>query len=193
MNTSQFVLAIAVLLSTPGPTNTLLSLAAYGRGFLPATSLLAGEVAGYLTVIVPVAVLAAPLLDTHPTLLPLVKLAAGAWVLMLAYRLWSRSAAPSAAREIGVAQVYVTTVLNPKAPIIALTIMPHGPFGDILPWLAGFTVLTMTAGTGWLLMGSGLGRAARGAITGRSVRRVAALCLVCFSMALAGASIRALI
>lgn len=189
----EFAAAVLVLLATPGPTNTLLSLAAWSRGARRAAPLLLGEIGGYLTVIVPVALLAAPFLAQHPSIMPAVKLGAGLWVLFLAVRLWRKAGAPASSDGIGVAQVYVTTVLNPKAPIIALVIMPHGAFRDILPWLAAFVTLTAMAGTGWLLAGSGLGRTAQGWLSGATVRRAAALCLVCFSMILTGTSIRALV
>lgn len=193
MSPLEFTAAILVLLATPGPTNTLLSLAGWSRGFPRALPLLVGELAGYLTVIVPVAMLAAPLLAQHPAVLPLVKLCAGLWVLLLAVRLWRKAGAPSSADGIGIAQVYMTTVLNPKAPVIALVIMPHGPLREIAPWLAGFAALVAMAGTSWILAGSGLGRAAGSRLSESTVRRAAALCLVCFSMILAGTSIRALV
>lgn len=193
MTFPEFAAAILVLLATPGPTNTLLSLAGWSRGPARALPLLAGEIGGYLTVIVPVALLAGPFLAQHPAILPVVKLGAGLWVLLLAYRLWRKAHAPADADGIGVAQVYVTTVLNPKAPIIALVIMPHGPLREILPWLAAFAGLTIAAGTSWILAGSGLGRAAQGWLSGATIRKAAALCLVGFSMILTGTSIRALV
>ena len=193
MTLPEFTAAILLLLGTLGPTNTLLSLAGYERGVRRSLPLLAGEIGGYLTVILPVVLLAAPVLAQHPGILPVVKLFAGIWVLFLAWRLWRRSHAPSQAEGIGVAQVYVTTVLNPKAPIIALVIMPHGPLRDILPWLGAFAALTLMAGSSWILAGSGLGHASGRRLNGATVRRAAAVCLVGFSMILTGTSIRALV
>ncbi len=193
MTFPEFAAAVLLLLATPGPTNTLLSLAGWSRGIIRALPLLVGEIAGYLTVIVPVALLAGPLLDRTPAVLPLVKLAAGLWVFFLAVRLWRSAHALASADGIGIAQVYVTTVLNPKASIIALVIMPHGTFADILPWLAAFTALTLSAGASWIVAGSGLGRAAKGWLTGATVRRAAAVCLVGFSMILTGTSLQALV
>lgn len=193
MTLPDFAAAVLVLLATPGPTNTLLSLAGWTYGTRRAFPLLFGEVGGYLTVIVPIALLAAPLLAQHPAILPLATLAAGLWVLFLAFRLWRKAGAPASADGIGIAQVYVTTVLNPKAPIIALVIMPHGSLREILPWLAAFTALTVMAGSSWILAGGSLGKATQGRLTGAVVRRVAAMCLVGFSAILTGTSIRALV
>lgn len=193
MTLPEFAAAVLLLLATPGPTNTLLSLGGWSRGIRGAVPLLLGEIAGYLAVIVPIAVLAAPILAQHPAILPVVKLVAGLWVLLLAVRLWKRAHAPAAAEGIGIGQVFVTTLLNPKAPIIALVIMPYGALREIAPWLAAFAGLTLAAGSCWIAFGSGLGRAAGSRLSGAIVRRAAAFCLVCFSMLLAGTSIGALV
>ncbi len=62
MTLLQFILAILLLLCTPGPTNTLMALGGYSRGWARALPLIGGELGGYLTVIVPVATLRRPLL-----------------------------------------------------------------------------------------------------------------------------------
>ena len=86
MTLPEFTLAILLLLCTPGPTNTLMALGGYARGWLRGLPLIAGELGGYLLVIVPVATLAAPFFDAYPQALVWAKLAAGVWVLYLGYR-----------------------------------------------------------------------------------------------------------
>ena len=192
MQTPEIIAAILVLLATPGPTNTLLALAAFMRGTAKTAPLLGAEIAGYLTVIVPIATLAAPFFASYPAALPVLKLGAALWVLLLAARLWRNTRPASASGDITAAQVYATTVLNPKAPVIALVIMPHGPLADILPWLALFAALTVAAGTGWITAGGLLKRSPGTAVTDRLVRRTAGVCLVGFSLALTGSGIGAL-
>ena len=92
MPDSFFVFAILALLLTPGPTNTLLTVGAAARGFRSSLPLLTGELAGYLVVVVPLATIAASLLEGRPALADALRLAAALWVLFLAVRLWRVSA-----------------------------------------------------------------------------------------------------
>jgi threonine/homoserine/homoserine lactone efflux protein len=190
MQTFEFIAAILALLATPGPTNTLLSLGGFSRGASRALPLLLAEIAGYLTVIVPVATLAAPFFASYPAALPALKLAAAAWVLLLAARLWRNARSRPATGGVDMRQVYMTTVLNPKAPLIALVIMPHGNLFQLLPWLALFSALTMGAGFSWIVAGGLLKRSSSGA--DMLVRRAAAVFLVGFSLALTGSGISTL-
>ena len=108
----------------------LLTVGAAARGFRASLPLLLGELAGYLIVVVPLATIAGSLLEGRPALAIALRLAAALWVLFLAIRLWRVSAvqkSPDSASPVTIGQVFVTTLLNPKAPIIGLVIMPHGP------------------------------------------------------------------
>ncbi|HXV29911.1 MAG TPA: threonine transporter RhtB [Sinorhizobium sp.] len=187
MQPLPFVLAILLLLATPGPTNTLLSLSGAAVGPRRSAPLLIVELGGYLTVIVPAATLAAPFLSARPEIGLLLKLVAAAWILLMARSLWRVKAQHAAERPITPGQVFVTTLLNPKALIIALIIMPQVELQAILPWLAGFAVLTVGAGSLWIVAGTLLARLPR---TGQHLpRRIAAGCLVLFSFGMAGSAL----
>lgn len=192
MTIPEFTLAILLLLCTPGPTNTLMALGGYARGWLKGLPLIAGELGGYLLVIVPVATLAAPFFDAYPQALVWAKLAAGVWVLYLGYRLWTFEKQAKEAVEISIRQVFVTTVLNPKALIIALVIMPHCGLTELAPWLALFAGLVLLAANGWIAFGSFMRHTERFEVKPIVVRRIAAACLVLFAMILASASIQSL-
>lgn len=187
MPDSFFIVAILALLLTPGPTNTLLTVGAAARGFRSSLSLLIGELAGYLVVVVPLATVAASLLEGRPALAVALRLAAALWVLFLAIRLWHVSASettPDNASPVTVGQVFLTTVLNPKAPIIGLVIMPHGPLAQIAPAIGVFSLLVAGAGASFLVLGTLIGRAP--VLSPQLVYRVAAVCLGVFSLGLAG-------
>lgn len=187
MPDSFFIFAILALLLTPGPTNTLLTLGAATRGLRASLPLLLGELFGYLAVVVPLATVAAPLLDGRPALAIALRFAAACWVLFLAVRLWRVSSAKTAkggSSFVTTRQVFLTTVLNPKAPIIGLVIMPHGPLVQIAPALALFSLLVLGAGTSFLVLGGLVGRTPL--LSPRIVYRVAAFFLAVFSIGLAG-------
>lgn len=192
MSPLQFVLAVLLLLATPGPTNTLLSLSGTAVGFRRSMPLMAGEIGGYLCVIVPVATFVAPLLEARPLVGIALKLAAACWILSMAARLWMSGHRNAAAGSISVMQVFTTTILNPKALIIGLAIMPHGPLAMLAPWIVLFCLLVLLAATGWILAGTVLGKAVGGARGAPVLRRVAAVFLVLFSMGMAGTAVAAL-
>ena len=84
----DLIIALTVLLLTPGPTNTLMALAGAERGVRAAAGVIPAELGAYLCVVVPLAVAGAGLMSAVPGLLPLVTAAAAAWVLWLAIRMW---------------------------------------------------------------------------------------------------------
>lgn len=189
MPDSFFVFAILALLLTPGPTNTLLTVGAASTGFRASLPLLLGEIFGYLTIVIPLATIAAPFMEGRPALAVALRVVAACWVLFLAVRLWlassqSRIQEPSSTVRIG--QVFVTTMLNPKASIIGLVIMPHGGLSEIAPALCLFSLLVMGAGSCFLALGSLVGRAP--VLSPRIVYRAAAFFLVVFSLSLAGSA-----
>ncbi len=189
MPDSLFLLAILALLLTPGPTNTLVTVGAAARGFGASLPLLLGELAGYLIVVVPLATIAGSLLEGRPVLAVALRLAAALWVLFLAIRLWRVSAvqmSPDSASPVTIGQVFVTTLLNPKAPIIGLVIMPHGPLAQIAPAIGLFSLLVAGTGTSFLVLGSLIGRAP--SLSPQLVYRIAAVCLGVFSLGLAGSA-----
>lgn len=193
MTHTQFTFAVLLLLCTPGPTNTLVALGGYSRGWLRALPLSVGEIAGYLLVILPVATVAAPFFAAHPQASLAARLAASAWVLYLGVRLWmSGRTAEDQRHDVSVRQVFVTTVLNPKALIIALVIMPHGSIEVLLPRLLLFAGLVLLAANGWIVLGR-LMRSARGFEIGpAAIRRTASVCLLLFAVILAKSSIQSL-
>lgn len=189
MPDSFFIFAILALLLTPGPTNTLLTVGSATRGLRASLPLLAGELFGYLAVVVPLATVAASFLEGRPALAAGLRIVAACWVLFLAVRLWQVSAIQKAQQEIAqvtIGQVFLTTVLNPKAPIIGLVIMPHGTLTEIAPALSLFSLLVLGAGTSFLVLGSLVGRAP--VLSPRLVYRVAAFFLIVFSIGLASSA-----
>ena len=178
-------LALLALLLTPGPTNTLLALAGAERGFWRALRLIPAELLGYLTVTVPLALAGEAVLESAPMLRPAVTALAALWVLWLAVALWRL---PEAAGSVSVSarRVLLTTLMNPKALIIGLVLLPGPP--PLWPRVALFCLLIGIVASLWALAGAQL--ASRTAGPGaRLFRQGAAIWLALLSLGLAAKAI----
>lgn len=182
----SFGLAVLALLLAPGPTNTLLTVGAAARGMQYSLPLLLGELFGYLVVVVPLATIAAPLVEERPELDVALRIAAACWVLILAIRLWlasSKKRGDGQSSPVTVGQVFLTTVLNPKALIVGLILMPRGTLVQIAPSIGLFSLIVVGAGMTFLSLGSLIGKTS--VLPSRSVYRIAAFFLTVFSLGLA--------
>ncbi|WP_143533986.1 threonine transporter RhtB [Rhizobium sullae] len=140
------------LIAMPGPTNTLLALAAYRRGVWQLAILATTVVAAYLLVVVLLTVLTGGLLHSHPQVAAALKLVSATWVLYLAFRLWS-AAGPLSAADLSVRHVLITTLLNPKAIIIGLAMVPAAGVSTQIPHLLAIAFAVAAASTLWLVLG----------------------------------------
>ena len=125
MTPTEFALAAAALLLTPGPTNTLMAIGGTERGWRAAQPLMLFELAAYLLVTLPLALAGQIAIGAVPALKPAITLAAGMWVFWLAIKMW-RLPAPGAAAQVTGRRIFVTTLLNPKALVFGLVLLP-GP------------------------------------------------------------------
>jgi len=175
-----FAIAVLALLGTPGPTNTLLATSGALVGTRRSLSLIGAEIAGYLLAILAIHALVAPLVAAYPPLGQALRIAAGLYLVSVAVALWRRPILGGGGeRSIGMARVFVTTLLNPKAAIFALAILPMSAPGAGL-YLLGFAGLVAVAATSWILVGAGIGRLTAGG-TPRGITRTSAIVLTCFA------------
>lgn len=148
-------LALLALLITPGPSNALLALAGAQRGLRAALHLIPTVLLCYLVVVVPLALFGAHLLHGLPILRPIVTGLAALWVARLALGLWTLpSPTAQSTPSVGTRQIAITTLLNPKALIFGLVLIP----ASADPWraLAIFAALVPLASVIWLALGAGL-------------------------------------
>lgn len=182
MPLTELAFALLVLLLTPGPTNTLLAVAGTERGWRGALPLIPFEVLAYLLVVVPLALAGQALLTALPVLKPVIGGMAALWVMGLAVKMW-RLPEAGAAPQVTAGRVFVTTLLNPKALIVGLVLLP----GAGLALRAGlFAALVVSVAAVWAALGA--------CIAGRSdcparqtaplFRRIAALWLGALSVGL---------
>jgi threonine/homoserine/homoserine lactone efflux protein len=79
--------------------------------------------------------------------------------------------------------VFITTLLNPKALVVALGIIPFGaPHPEY--YLIGFLLLAAMAGTGWIVAGALLSRAASATGMVALVPRMGAVIIGAFALIL---------
>lgn len=183
------MLAIALLLLTPGPTNILLAIAgATGAPRQNVPLLLAGCL-GYLVTIIPLVAFAGPLLAEHPLLASVLKLTSAAWVTLLAIKLWFTPLTELSETGLVTArQMFVTTMLNPKALIFGIAILPNGGFIETLPRLGIFAVIVLLVSALWLSAGASVLRFASRRFPCLFCR-VASSFLMAFAVSLAASSL----
>ncbi len=157
-----FLLAVVVVLLTPGPTNTLLATAGATEGARRSVGLLLAEVAGYLVSVSTLLFLVGPEVAKTPALSTLLRGTSALCLFYLATQLWRRPGSDAAdPSRVGFRQVFTTTLLNPKGLVFAFAIFPPVQTGRIaaaLPYLGMFAVSIVAVGSGWLALGSALGR-----------------------------------
>jgi threonine/homoserine/homoserine lactone efflux protein len=174
----QFLLTVLMLLLVPGPTNTVMATAGAGtpRSALP---LLAAELLGYATIITLATLLLVPLVAAWPPAGTGIKLVVVAYLVFVAVKLWFRRITLDAQQVvIGPRLVYLTTALNPKGLIFAVTVFPHG-HPQLWAYAAGFAVCVVSCGFAWFSLGRGL--AALSGPRATILPRVASVALIGFA------------
>lgn len=168
MSLTAFLIAILALLLAPGPTNTLMGLAGAQRGIAASLRLIPAELVAYLLVVTPLVYLGHDLLAAAPGLGLAVKLAAAGWVMCLALKLWRLPVDGAAHGLVTARQIFLTTLLNPKALVFGLVLLPAG--GQPEARLAVFAGAIIGVALLWAALG-----ALAGGATGRAGRGMAAL------------------
>ncbi|KLK92685.1 hypothetical protein AA309_13495 [Microvirga vignae] len=181
-----FVPAVAAILATPGPTNTLLATSGAQAGFRRSLPLVPAELAGYGIAIATWGLFLEPASAALPWLKPLLKLACAVYLVAVAWDLWRDAGSPENGDHLGARRVFSATLLNPKALLFAIAIFPEAAFRDLsgfLQTMSFFAAIVVPTALGWIVFGSTFsGPSAR--IQPRLIQRGAALALLTFSVSL---------
>lgn len=174
-----FILALVTILGTPGPTNTLLASSGAAVGIRRSLPLLAGELGGYLLAVAAVRLVLAPVIAAQPLVGIGLKVAVAAYLVWIAVRLWMRASQLTGDGDgVTVANVFTTTLLNPKSIIFALGVIPPAPGAEW--YLAAFAVTVPVVGFGWIIVGRMID-AATGSRRRPLVQRAASVVLMGFA------------
>lgn len=190
MDVFAFLFAVLALLLAPGPTNTLIGLAGAQGGRAHAARLIPAELCGYLAMILPLALLGAGMVAQWPRATALLKGAAALWVLVLAIRLWRAPGKAGGGEMVSARRVYLTTMLNPKALIFGLVLLPAPGDAAFLPRLGLFALLVALVALLWGLAGSLTRRGADSQRHLALIQRAASLWLAIVSVTLASGAFR---
>jgi threonine/homoserine/homoserine lactone efflux protein len=188
-----FVLAVAAVLATPGPTNALLFTAAGLVGAARSLPLLLAELAGYGLAIGTLRLAGGPLIAASRSFGFALRLLLVGYLLLLAWRLWQAVPEPGGERPRAVTftGVFVTTLLNPKALVFAFALFPvFDSLQAAASHAAAFALTVLAVGLCWITGGAVLGRMA-GARLPRLLPRLAALVLCVIASLIAGAGFSA--
>ncbi len=178
----ELTLALLALLLTPGPTNTLVLVAGSEGGWARVARLIPVELAAYISVIVPLALLSERLAGPMAAVRPVVAVAAGLWVLYLAVRLWRPDTAMAGVGTVTARRLAVTTALNPKGLIMGVVLLPAA--GATAGSFALLAVSIAVVALLWGGMGVMLPRAGRAAPGIGVLRRAASVWLMGLSVLL---------
>lgn len=180
MQTAPFLLTSAVILLTPGPTNTILAASGAAMGLRHARLLPLAEALGYALAIAFFLAIA-DLLTNVPQALPMLKGVAAVWLVVSARNLWSLPVVPDMPEQTSAfRRVFLTTLLNPKAMLVGTisipALMPDAPATG----LVAFISLSTIAGFAWTSLGTALPPGLR-----RHSYKVAAMIVAGFALAAA--------
>ena len=148
-----FLTSVVALLAVPGPPNTLVAVAGAQAGLRRAVQLIPAVLAGYLTTVIPAALLGRHAAEHWPLAAILLKLCAAGWILLLALRLWRAPVFAGSGRGVTAGQVYLTTMLNPKALIAGAVLLPAPGSAAFPAALAIFAAAAGAVAAGWALGG----------------------------------------
>lgn len=178
----ELTLALLALLLTPGPTNTLVLVAGSEGGWARVARLIPVELAAYLAVILPLALLSERLAGPMAAARPVVAVAAGLWVLYLAVRLWRPDEAMAETGTVTARRLALTTALNPKGLVMGVVLLPAA--GATATGFALLAACIVVVAMLWGGMGVVLPRAGRAAPGMGFMRRAASVWLMGLSVLL---------
>jgi threonine/homoserine/homoserine lactone efflux protein len=156
-----FVTTASILLLMPGPTNVLLVTSGAAAGLRASLLLVLAAILGYAAAIALLVFGVGPLIRAVPSLDAIFKLLAACWLLWVAAALWVRGSLTSQQHaRLDPRGVFLTTILNPKALVLAFVVVPHlfdGHLAQAVPYLASLCLLIALSGIAWLALGAMLG------------------------------------
>ncbi|THU05222.1 LysE family translocator [Lampropedia puyangensis] len=158
MSDYSYLFSVALLLLTPGPTNTLLFVVGTEIPWYQGIRFIGVEVAGYLTALILWRYLVVFLNNTAPSILLVIKIVSALFIFYLATKVW-RSAKKIKQNQpsIRLGAMYFATLLNPKALIFISAIFPFSHIVEPETFsivLFQFVAVLIPIGALWMALGA---------------------------------------
>lgn len=176
-----FAATVLGILFTPGPSNSLLATAGATVGFRLAWTLVAFETLAYILAVCFLHFALGPMIAKSPMIAGLVRLIVSAYLLWLAAKIIASPLARENSSVVSGRDVFITTLLNPKAIVFAFVIIPFES-STSSAYLLAFAILILCAGTTWLICGATIGRIARLSGRARIIPYAGASAMVFFAL-----------
>lgn len=187
INDWSFLFVVSTILLTPGPTNTLLASSGISTGLRKSLTLLPCECLGYLAATSLWGVVFNTVAGNYPFVINLIKIASGIYIARLCRKLWLHSAfGPQDTSQPAIRgpQLFLATLLNPKAAIFAMALFPAQTWSSVSNYarvMASFLALVAAIGVIWIGFGSALMSGKIQWLEPRVFQRLATLTLFGFS------------
>ena len=194
MVTWFFIGLVITILLTPGPTNTLLASSGIQVGIRKSLRLIPAEAFGYLISITAWGFLIGKV-SVHLPLLPtILKLFSASYIIYLAIKLWRTADAEVSFNQpsIRARELFLATLLNPKALLFASAISPTIAWTKLdyyLSHMSLFLVLIVPIAFFWTFIGSILASNKIRWLNQSNLQKTASLVLMSFSIPLSYSAI----
>ena len=194
MVTWFFIGLVITILLTPGPTNTLLATSGIQVGIRKSLRLIPAEAFGYLISITAWGFLIGKV-SVHLPLLPtILKLFSASYIIYLAIKLWRTADAEVSFNQptIRARELFLATLLNPKALLFASAIFPTIAWTKLdyyLSHMSLFLVLIVPIAFFWTFIGSILASNKIRWLNQSNLQKTASLVLMSFSIPLSYSAI----
>ncbi|EEY97570.1 LysE family translocator [Acinetobacter johnsonii] len=194
MVTWFFIGLVITILLTPGPTNTLLASSGIQVGIRKSLRLIPAEAFGYLISITAWGFLIGKV-SVHLPLLPtILKLFSASYIIYLAIKLWRTADVEVSFNQptIRARELFLATLLNPKALLFASAIIPTIAWTKLdyyLSHMSLFLVLIVPIAFFWTFIGSILASNKIRWLNQSNLQKTASLVLMSFSIPLSYSAI----
>lgn len=182
-----FALTVMTILSMRGPTNTLLATGGATVGLRLALPLALSEAMGYGIAILAIGLVLKPALEQWLGLAHVLRLIVGGYLFYVAWKLLRDGrinlVAQTGKTTITVPRVFIATLLNPKAMVFAIRVVPFGT-PHVALYMLGFITILVPLSVGWIAAGAALGKMAVSAGYERLISRVGAGAISVFGVLL---------
>ena len=182
-----FVGLVVTILLTPGPTNTLLASSGIQVGIRKSLGLIPAEALGYFISISLWGVIIGSVSKHFPSIPVILKLFSAGYILFLALKLWRTSDHVENFDQatIGIRELFIATLLNPKALLFASAIFPAFVWHNLSAYISHmlvFLMLIIPIAFFWTFIGSVLCSNKVTWLNQRNMQRTASLVLVSFTV-----------